>query len=180
MRVTTHPKVLSRRKIKKWLKGFVKKLKRETTRGDLDRLILSVESLEFDNKDSAGWDEVIFENEGGKINSVDDWGGKISERWSVTSLQKKILASNNDFERRKIKRSELKEENGRWFVDSNLCAKVISTGGEAIVLKDQFGDLEVAVRVQVFDTALFTKKEKVLRFDIHLSQGRVFLISNDF
>ena len=41
-----------------------------------------------------------------------------------------------------------------------LQQKVISAGGEAIVLEDKFGELEVAVRVQAFDCALFVGKRR--------------------
>ena len=52
----------------------------------------------------------------------------------------------------------MKEETGEWILGQSLQQKMISAGGEAIVLKENFGELEVAVRVQAFDSALFTEK----------------------
>jgi hypothetical protein len=71
--------------------------------------------------------------------------------------------------KRKIKRSELKEENGDWNLDSSL--KEISRGGEALVLEETISGLKVAVRVQCFDSALFTGDMKDYYFNSHLSKG---------
>ena len=54
------PKELSRENVEKWLTEFTKKLKRTTTRTELDRLILSIDRKKFDNADLAGWTEAYF------------------------------------------------------------------------------------------------------------------------
>ena len=164
-RVTTHPKELTREAVKEWLEGFKKKLKRTTSRDDLDRLILSVERHEFEKYWNANWEEIVFENGEGKfcVNGEE-------EKWAITAFQKTILEKNPSFKSRKIARSELKEETGEWILDQSF--KSISEGGEAIVLEEKFGELEVAVRVQAFDSGIFTKKDEGLKFEIHLSRGK--------
>ena len=67
MKILTHPKELTRENLQKWRKEFVKKIGRTTTRTDLDRLILAVERREFENEHLAGWTNVTFENEKGKV-----------------------------------------------------------------------------------------------------------------
>ena len=52
MKVMTHPKELSRENIRLWLETFVKKLKRSSTRNDLDRLILSAERINLNIDDT--------------------------------------------------------------------------------------------------------------------------------
>ena len=153
----------------------MKKLKRETTRGDLDRLILSVERMDFEDNHCAVWTDVIFENGEGKI-TYDRYGEKAIKTWKISPFQKKILDTNDDFEGRNIRRSELKEENGQWYLDPHLCKRMISSGGEAIVLKEQFEQLEAAVRVQLFDPAIFTKNNNMLDFKIHLSKGKKIIL----
>jgi len=57
-----------------------------------------------------------------------------------------------------IKRSDIKEEKGDWYfetMEQNL--DWISSGGEAIVVKDSFGGFDAAVRVHPFDSILFTE-----------------------
>ena len=70
--------------------------------------------------------------------------------------------------------------------DPTLEKRKISAGGEAIILNETFGNLDVAVRVQCFDPALFTEEfpaasntERVIKnsdelhFEIHLSEGNL-------
>ena len=172
MKVTTHPKEFTREAVEKWLEDFKKKLKRKTCRDDLDRLILSVERSDFEKKYIADWEEVIFENGRGKV-SGGQW--KKEEEWAITSFQKMIIGKNPHLER-KIQRSELKEEKGEWILEKSLERNLISAGREAIVLKDKFGQLEVAVRVQAFDSALFVNENSEgLEFKIHLSKGNSIL-----
>ena len=117
MRVSTHPKELTKDAVEKWLEDFKKKLKRKTCRDDLDRLILSVERSDFEKKYIADWEEVIFENGKGKV-SGGQW--KKEEEWAITSFQKMIIGKNPHLER-KIQRSELKEEiEGEYVKDGDI------------------------------------------------------------
>ena len=84
-----HPRELSRYAVEKWLEDFKKKLKRTTSRDDLDRLILSVERYEVEKSSLAGWEEVLFENGKGKVDTEYN-----SEEWFITSFQKMILEKN--------------------------------------------------------------------------------------
>ena len=70
----------------------------------------------------------------------------------------KILSENPDLLDILIGRSEIKEENGKWQLLDGLEEKIISEGGEAIVFCEKFGEVEFAVRVQLFDPFLFTEK----------------------
>ena len=172
-KVTGHPKELTKEVIKNWLDGFHKRLKRTTTRDDLDRLILSVERREFeDDYYGAKWEEVTFEHGEGMTSSP--YG---MEKWIVTKFQEKILERNPDFHGKKLERSKLKREEGEWILDPPLKRKKIAAGGEAIILNETFGNLDVAVRVQCFDPALFTEKfpaaSDELHFEIHLSGGNL-------
>ena len=170
MHVSTHPKELTGKAVKKWVKEFKTKLKRTTSRNDLDRLILSVERRDFEERNLGQWEEVTFTNEKGKV--CDD---VFSEEWAINSLQKAILDKNTELEGRTIRRSELQEETGEWILDKSLQKKVISAGGEAIVLEEKFGELDVAVRVQCFDSAMFVEEYKdEFEFEIHLSEGNLF------
>ena len=60
-------------------------------------------------------------------------------------------------------------------MSDELKGKMISQGGEAIVLEESFEGLKVAVRVQVFDPFLFTKnlQNEDISFEIHLSKGKI-------
>ena len=149
-KVTRHPEELMREVIKEWLDGFHKRLKRTTTRDDFDRLILSVERREFQDRRGARWKEVTFEDGEGEIGSL--------EKWKVTKFQEKILERNPDLKGKKLEKSKLKREEGEWILDPTLEEKKISAGGEAIILNETFGNLDVAVRVQCFDPALFTEQ----------------------
>ena len=159
----THPSELTRENVEKWGENFVKKAKRTTTRTELDRLILAVERRQFKDDDVARWTEVVFDAGKGEVQV--SWG---SEDWNISTFEKKILDANPGLLRR-IERTELKEENGEWQLGS---MKIISSGGEAVVLEETIGGLEVAVRVQCFDPFLFTKKAiGQYQFEWHLSGG---------
>ena len=121
------------------------------------------------NSDQAGWTEILFED--GKV-KVSAGGSHNKKTLTATSLQKKILDENPSFLGRKIFRSDLKEEYGSWILDRDLQENTISAGGEAIVLKQKFGEFELAVRVQAFDSAVFAEREE-LKFNIHLSKGKI-------
>ena len=130
IKIKTHPKELTRENLEKWRKEFVKKVKRTTTRTDLDRLILAVERREFENKEMAEWTEVVFENREGKVTTKYDQ----SEEFKISEFERKILERNQYLEKREIAKSELKEEQGEWQLDKTI--KEISFGGEAIVLEE--------------------------------------------
>ena len=163
--ITSHPRELTKENLDKWLEEFLKKTKRTTSRTQLDRLILAVERRQFDNNLMGRWTEVIFKD--GKGRAVLE-GGK-SEEWTISRFERKILEASPDL-LRKIDRSELEEETGEWKLDGSL--KTISVGGEAIVLDEKIGGLEVAVRVQCFDPELFTGRMDKYRFEWNLSKGQ--------
>ena len=94
MQISTHPKELTRESVKNWLQTFQKKLKRTTSRDDLDRLILSVERMEFDDNRCALWEQVIFQNGKGKVFCQDVFGDVRSEECTITSFQKTIVSKN--------------------------------------------------------------------------------------
>ena len=165
MRISTHPKVLTRDKLEKWRKEFVKKMRRTTTRTDFDRLLLAVDRRQFEKDWMAGWTEVTFENEKGKVT---DKNGD-SEEFEISEFERKILDQNQNKKKIELKKSALKEENGEWTLDCSL--KEISRGGEAVVLKETIAGLKVAVRVACFDSALFVGNMNDCSFDWHLSKG---------
>ena len=154
-----------------WLKCFLPKLKRESTRTAKCRLLASVERHEFKDKLNAiSWRFCKFDgNEG----IIFDANKKQKEVFDATSFQKKILRENPDLLNVLIGRSEMKEENGKWQFLDGLKKKMISEGGEAIVFSEKFGDGDFAVRVQVFDPFLFTTKlaANQIRWTTHLISG---------
>jgi hypothetical protein len=166
MEILTHPKELTRENLKEWRKEFVKKIERTTTREDSDRLILAVERKEFKDQDTADWTKVIYENGKGKISYP------FCEEFEMSEFERKILNQNENLKNQEIKKSALKEENGDWNLDGSL--KEISRGGEAVVLEETIAELKVAVRVQCFDSALFTGDMENCSFDWHLSKGYFF------
>ena len=101
-----------RDKFDKWLKSFLSKLERESTRTAKCRLIASVERHEFGFYSTAkNWRFCKFDGNKGKIfyqnkEQVDEF--------EATSFQKKILRENPELLKIFIGRSEIKEENGKW------------------------------------------------------------------
>jgi hypothetical protein len=170
MEISTHPRELTRENLEEWRKEFVKKLKRTTTRRDLDRLILAVDRREFENEYMAEWTEVIFENRKGKVK----YEGGDYEEFEIFELERKILDQNQNLRNQELKKSALKEENGEWNLDCSL--KEIASGGEAVVLEETIAGLNVAVRVACFDSALFTEDMNDCSFQWHLSKGDFFRI----
>ena len=81
----------------------------------------------------------------------------------------------------KISRWEIKEESGKWDLPGEIETKLISEGGEALVISEQFGNLETAVRVQVFDPFLFTDGFGADSFSlsVNLSKGGDFIFSEN-
>jgi hypothetical protein len=165
MKIKTHPRELTRNNLEKWRKEFFKKVKRTTTRTDLDRLILAVDRRKFEDNIMGDWTEVIFENEKGKVTN----DRKRSEKFEISEFERKILDRAPNLKTRKIIRSDLKEENGEWQLCNSL--KKISSGGEAVVFEEIISGLKVAVRVACFDSALFTKEMEQNEFEWHLSKG---------
>ena len=127
-----------RGEVSEWVKFFVPKLKRETTRTEKCRLIASVERHEFGYDDNAIiWRFCKFVGNKGIIFDEDKKQLKKGE-FKATSLQKKILRKNPSLKDIFIGRFEIKEENGSWKLDNELKERIISAGGEAIVFRQEF------------------------------------------
>ena len=178
MKITTHPRELTEEVLEKWREEFVKKVKRKTSRTDVDRLILAVERREFEidiPSAACRWTEVVFENGKGKVSRKN----RFLAEWKISDFETGILEKNPELKNRNIKKSDLREENAEWDLGSSL--KEISRGGEAIVLDEKIGGLEVAARVQCFDSALFTGDIEDYKFKWHLSSGEfsILLFDND-
>ena len=170
--IIDHPSQLEREKVECWLKEFLPKLKRTTSRTQKCRLLESVERLNFNDDRYAGWWKFVkFDKEG--CGTIFRKNRKLEE-FEQTEFQKVILENGPSFIDKEIGRWEIKEESGDWQLDDNLEKKVLSQGGEAIVLAENFDELETVVRVQVFDPFLFTEKfeEFGYIYEIHLSRGK--------
>ncbi|CBY40980.1 unnamed protein product [Oikopleura dioica] len=128
--------------INEWVKCFLPKLERESTRTDKCRLVASVERHEFG--DDRGAFYLMKRNKCWKNSK------------QLQSKKKKF--QNPSLSDVFIERYEIKEESGEWKLDNQLKGKLISEGGEALVFSEKFGGHEMAVRVQIFDPILFTKK----------------------
>ncbi|CBY15530.1 unnamed protein product [Oikopleura dioica] len=146
-----------RTEIDEWVKCFLPKLERESTRTEKCRLIASVERQKFgDDFNAAEWRFCKFVRKEGIIFN-DDKKYEL-EKFKITSFQKKILRRNPNFKNVFFGRSEIKEETGFWKLNNELKNKIISEGGEAIIFLEKFGNLKAAVRIQIFDAFLFTTK----------------------
>ena len=165
-----------RGRLNEWLKCFLPKLKRESTRTAKCRLLASVErhELRYDNY-AVRWRFCKFD---GKKGILFDKNKKLEE-FEATFFQKKILRENPDLLNVLIGRSEIKEENGKWQLLDGLKEKIISEGGEAIVFCEKFGEKEFAVRVQIFDPFLFTTMfaANQIKWKTHLISGKNYNIS---
>ena len=104
-----------------------------------------------DDRYAALWEYVIFGEEEVEI------FGKFGclQKIKLTDFQKLILNSNANLKSVMISRSEIKEENGIWEIEAELKKKLLSKGGEAMVFSEEFGNLETAVRLQIFDPFVF-------------------------
>ncbi|CBY15528.1 unnamed protein product [Oikopleura dioica] len=143
-----------RNEIDEWVKYFLPKLERESTRTEKCRLIASVERQEFGYFWNARrWRFCKFVGKNGIIFNEDK---EELEKFKITSLQKKILRRNPSLENVFIGRSDIMEENGFWKLNDELKNKIISEGGEAIIFLEKFGNLEGAVRIHIFDAFLLT------------------------
>jgi hypothetical protein len=95
----------------------------------------------------------------------------------LTEFQKNILKSDSSLKYQLFCRSKIKQETGKWNIPADLQSKKISSGGEALIFSEKFGDVETAVRVQIFDPFLFTDDYGFdsLTCKIHFQKGK-FLI----
>ena len=129
--------------------------------------------------DITNWNEVIFGDDEGELwerlyPSTPYDRPHQSEKWPLTEFQKSLLAKipSKDYCRGEILfRSKLKEEKGEWNMINFKEREIMATGGEAIILSQYVDGLNVAVRVQAFDPALFTKDYEKYNFLVHLSKG---------
>ena len=79
MKIISHPRELTKENLDKWLEEFLKKIKRTTSRTQLDRLILAVERRQFQDDWMSQWTEVTFED--GKRRAARKDGD--SEEWII-------------------------------------------------------------------------------------------------
>ena len=169
-----------RGRIGEWVKCFLPKLERETTRTEKCRLIASIERHEFGNDLLAiswrfckfvGNKGILFDENKKQLKRYGELG-----EFKTTSFQEKILRENQNLKDVYIGRSEIKEESGEWKLTNELSEKLINSGGEAIVFSEIFGDVEFAVRVQIFDPFLFSKKfgADQIKWKTHLISGEFF------
>jgi hypothetical protein len=147
----------SKDEMKKWLTGFLPKLKRESTRKAQCRLILSVERMLFNaHKYAASWQYVRFEKNEAEILDKDKTP---LQKIKITEFQRMILEPDemkgSDAE---FCRSDIRAEKGKWDIKEELEKERISEGGEALVFSQKFEDLTTAVRIHIFDPFLFTEE----------------------
>ncbi|CBY36763.1 unnamed protein product [Oikopleura dioica] len=157
-----------RNEIDEWVKLFLPKLEKESTRTEKCRLVASVERQEFEHDGNAeGWRFCKFV---GKNGMILDPAKRELEKFKITSFQKKILRENPSLENELIGRNEIKEETGFWKLKDEQKRKKISEGGEAVIFLEKFGNLEVVVRIHVFDSFMFTTKfgAKTLKWKTNL------------
>ena len=154
--VQNPPEEITRERIQNWLKVFLPKLKRTSSRTPTCQLISSIERHQFNksNRIAYHWQNVIFFD---KAFFIDRKGLGNYVKAKLTTFQKKILTKNPYLYRKIINRWKINEETGEWKINQNLKKDVISEGGEALVIGVKFGKLDTAVRIQAFDPLLFTK-----------------------
>ncbi|CBY13560.1 unnamed protein product [Oikopleura dioica] len=144
-----------REEINKWTGCFIAKLERSSTRTDKCRLVASVERQKFINdRNAQDWKFFTFDKNKGVIF---DHNNIPRESFKTTSFQKRILREDPSLEKI-ISRSEIREEAGKWHLTDELKMKIISEGGEAVIISENIGMVEYAVRIHAFDPFLFTKK----------------------
>jgi len=167
-------RAILRTEIDKWVKSFLPKLERESTRTEKCRLIASVERQEFRRHGYASnWRFCKFVGKNGII--FDDFKKEL-EKFKITTFQKKIIRRNPSLKNVFLGRSEIKEETGFWKLNDELKNKIISEGGEAIIFLEKFGNLEAAVRIHIFDAFLFTTEfgANELKWKTNLISGNFF------
>ena len=160
-----------RTEINEWVKLFLPKLERESTREEKCRLIASVERQEFGGDFYA--EEWQFCKFVGKNGFIFYENKRQIEKFKATSFQKKILRRNPNLADILISRFEIKEETGNWNLKNELKEKLLSEGGEAIVFSQKFGENSAAVRIAVFDPFLLTKQfcAGQIKWRTHLISG---------
>ena len=161
-----------KREFEKLLTGFLAKLKRNSTRTEKCRLISSVERMTFEDDDCAGWWKNVRFGED-EVEIFDKF--RCLQKIKLTEFQKMILISNSNLKNVMISRSEIREENGEWEIEAELKKKLLSKGGEALVFSEKFGNLETAVRLQIFDSSLFTSNFGLdsITWKIHFEKGSI-------
>ena len=171
LRMKDHPPELEKKEVEKWLKVFVKKIKRKTTRTKKCRLVAAVERNTF-REDWNAWRWQYCQFDGDKGTIFDRHQDEMEE-FELNETQKEIIFSEPTFLKKKISRWEIKEEKENWELTDEIKKKIISEGGEALVFSEQFGNIETAIRVQVFDPFLFTDQfgYDEIDFEINLSKG---------
>ena len=163
-----------KREFEKWLTGFLAKLKRNSTRTEKCRLISSVERMNFENDLYAVWWKYVrFGEEEAEIFEKDK---RSLEKIKLTEFQKIILKSDSSLKNQLLCRSKIKPETGKWNIPADLQNRKIFSGGEALIFSEIFGDLETAVRLQIFDPFLFTNDFGIdsLTCKIHFHQTGKF------
>ena len=131
--------------------------------------------MQFRDDANAFWWQ-FYEFDGTKGTILNQWKEK-KEDFEMTEIQKQILLSEPALMNKEISRWEIEEELGEWDLPHEIKTKLISGGGEAIVFAEQFGSLETAVRVQVFDPFLFTDRAGSLSWRINLSKGKNLILA---
>ena len=128
-------RAILRTEIDEWVKYFLPKLERESTREEKCRLIASVERQEFeDDRNAVHWRFCKFLGKNGIIFDDDT---KELEKFNLTSFQKKILRRNPSLKNNFCGRSDIKEESGFWELNVELKNKIISEGGEAVIFLEK-------------------------------------------
>ena len=158
--------------VENWLEEFVQKLKRTSTRSQKCRLILSIERMLLVENDYANrWQRLRISEDYGEI--FDEQFSRI-QKIKTTEFQRLLLRYDAALKNHLISRSDVSEENGNWHIPAELLPKIISEGGEALVLSEEFGSLKTAVRVQIFDPFLFTKDFGVdsISWKIHMRESQ--------
>ena len=162
-----------KREFENWLTGFLAKLKRTSTRTEKCRLISSVERMTFEmDKYAVWWKKVRFGEKEVEIFGKFD----CLQKMKLTEFQKMMLNLNSNLKNVMISRSEIREEYGEWEIEAELKKNLLSKGGEALVFSEKFGNFETAVRLQIFDPFLFTKKNGFdsISLKIHFGKGLNF------
>jgi len=186
---------LSESKVREWLYSLRGRLKRVTTRSFECRLIEAVERMDFErNKFAQEWTTVEFKKKKNRKSFIlsgflYDKNENLLERFLPSSyilflLGKVFDMKKCDDEELILIRRNLQAEKGYWAKGNTLEKSVIAEGGEAIVFKSRirtFG--KIVVRVQSFDSALFTKnfkkKEYVYKINLFSNYVRADGSNND-
>ena len=169
---------LTEERVISWLNAIKGKLKRNTTRTLECRILEAIERMDFRrNKFAQEWTAVKFTKEKNVLSGyIYDKNDNELERFLPSFYLKFLLSdliSMKKYENQGLKlyRRNLRAEKGNWAKSKTFKKSVIAEGGEAIVFSSRiktFG--KTVVRVQSFDSALFTKHftKKDYRYKINL------------